>query len=655
MSLILDGSTGISGSAGVIDAETFAGQANTYYTDISARLGYTPLSNVNPSYSGTLTGNTGIINIGSGQFYKDANGQVGIGTTSPSYRLSVKQSANTSSASLGVVSINSANDTFIGIGYDSASDTNRVLSSYISTGAFKPISFWTSDSQRMQIDISGNVGIGTISPTGKLHVAGAMPSITGGNGQLQVFSTDTIAADKGGKIALGGVSGEGGSFDPYGFCYVAGLKENATASNFAGYLSFGTSNSGGSVSEKMRIDSSGNVGIGTTSPVYQLHTVGNTNGNISNAVTNSAAGASAVSRFIALSNAGNATFGMTSSTFTDITGAQDAMLLNANNASGGIAFALDGVVRMKLDSSGNVGIGTVSPTSKIYVTTASSTLYGLISQTPVVGLTAGDYVNMAYFADSRSGSNDGLRIVNVRDSTGSGVGDWGTSSYRIRRSVDQSDAATGVQEEIVFGTNLLAFNTGGSERMRLDSSGNLLVGTTSTNPVASRVNGSGLLAGGGLRVRCSSGVSYFGIDSTSGTNLNFYTDNGSAFVGAGTISSSGSTTTYATSSDYRLKENVQPMSGALDTVLALKPVTYTWKPEFAGTSPNGQGFIAHELQEVVPDCVTGTKDAIDKDGKPQHQGVDTSFLVATLTAAIQELKSIIDQQDARIKTLEGKV
>jgi hypothetical protein len=191
--------------------------------------------------------------------------------------------------------------------------------------------------------------------------------------------------------------------------------------------------------------------------------------------------------------------------------------------------------------------------------------------------------------------------------------------------------------------------------MRLDSSGNLLVGTTSTNPVASRVNGSGLLAGGGLRVRCSSGVSYFGIDSTSGTNLNFYTDNGSAFVGAGTISSSGSTTTYATSSDYRLKENVQPMSGALDTVLALKPVTYTWKPEFAGTSPNGQGFIAHELQEVVPDCVTGTKDAIDKDGKPQHQGVDTSFLVATLTAAIQELKSIIDQQDARIKTLEGKV
>ena len=106
------------------------------------------------------------------------------------------------------------------------------------------------------------LGVGTIAPSGKLHVAGAMPAIAGGNGQLQVFSTDALAADKGGKISLGGVSGQGGAFDPYGFCYVAGLKENATASNFAGYLSFGTSNSGGSLSERQRIDSAGIVTMG---------------------------------------------------------------------------------------------------------------------------------------------------------------------------------------------------------------------------------------------------------------------------------------------------------------------------------------------------------------------------------------------------------
>ena len=70
----------------------------------------------------------------------------------------------------------------------------------------------------------------------------------------------------------------------------------------------------------------------------------------------------------------------------------------------------------------------------------------------------------------------------------------------------------------------------------------------------------------------------------------------------------------------------------------LKPVTYDWIAD----KSKGQGFIAHELQAVVPECVTGEKDAVDADGKPVYQGIDTSFLVATLTAAIQELKAEVD-------------
>ena len=132
------------------------------------------------------------------------------------------------------------------------------------------------------------------------------------------------------------------------------------------------------------------------------------------------------------------------------------------------------------DASGNVGIGDSSPTSKLEIATASTTAYGLISRTPVVGLTAGDYVNMAYFSDSRGDSNDGLRIVNIRDSTGTGVGDWPTSSFRIRRSVDQSNAASGVQEEIVFGNDLLAFRTASAERLRIDASGNVGIATGGT-------------------------------------------------------------------------------------------------------------------------------------------------------------------------------
>jgi hypothetical protein len=97
-----------------------------------------------------------------------------------------------------------------------------------------------------------------------------------------------------------------------------------------------------------------------------------------------------------------------------------------------------------------------------------------------------------------------------------------------------------------------------------------------------------------------------------------------------------------------MKENIAPMLGALSKVAQLKPITYTWKPEFAGTSINSQGFIAHELQAVVPECVNGEKDAVDAEGNPVYQGIDTSFLVATLTAAIQEL-------NAKVTALEEQV
>ena len=131
---------------------------------------------------------------------------------------------------------------------------------------------------------------------------------------------------------------------------------------------------------------------------------------------------------------------------------------------------------------------------------------------------------------------------------------------------------------------------------------------------------------------------YFSSPTTSGDALiRFINPNGTV----GTITTSGSATAYNVSSDHRLKENVQPMTSGLDRVMALKPVTYQWKVD----GGQGEGFIAHELAEVCPQAVTGEKDAVDNEGKPQYQGVDTSFLVATLVSAIQEL-------NARIESLE---
>ena len=92
------------------------------------------------------------------------------------------------------------------------------------------------------------------------------------------------------------------------------------------------------------------------------------------------------------------------------------------------------------------------------------------------------------------------------------------------------------------------------------------------------------------------------------------------------------------------------MVGALAKVQQLKPCTYTWKVD----GSIGQGFIAHELAEVVAGCVTGEKDAVNEDGSIKPQGIDTSFLVATLTAAIQEQQTLIENLTTRLNALEGK-
>jgi len=176
----------------------------------------------------------------------------------------------------------------------------------------------------------------------------------------------------------------------------------------------------------------------------------------------------------------------------------------------------------------------------------------------------------------------------------------------------------------------------GSGQVYKDASGNFMVGTTISS-----------LAGVTMR-SVFTGNEGIGVDLTGAGSADQAMRFGWQGTAVGAIALTSSTTSYVTSSDYRLKNTVEPLTGALTRVAALKPCTYKWNAD----GSDGEGFIAHELAEVCPAAVTGEKDAVDADGNPQYQGIDTSFLVATLTAAIQELKTIVDAQAARINALE---
>ena len=186
----------------------------------------------------------------------------------------------------------------------------------------------------------------------------------------------------------------------------------------------------------------------------------------------------------------------------------------------------------------------------------------------------------------------------------------------------------------------MVFRVNDSERMRIDTSGNLLLGVSSSPLLSTQVLYFDGSARQGLLIKNT-------VNNQSGAAVRFMDYTG-AVSGGGIYFQSSNSISYATSSDYRLKENIAPMTGALTKIQQLKPVTFSWKQD----NSVSQGFIAHELQAVIPQAVNGTKDAIDKDGNPRYQGVDTSYVVATLTAAIQELSAKNDALTARIVALE---
>ena len=267
---------------------------------------------------------------------------------------------------------------------------------------------------------------------------------------------------------------------------------------------------------------------------------------------------------------------------------------------------------LKIDSSNNrVGIGTSSPTYLLDVQQSGS---------PTNTAT----YTMARISGANSTAND-LTLLGPN-----------TSQVRINFG-DENDANIGYIS-YSHATDSMLFVTNNSERVRINSSGNFLIGTTSTTLYSAT-------SGGGIQF-LSNGASAIARDgSASPLYINKTTANGDAiqFRRAGStvgeISLTTGETLYNTTSDYRLKENVVDLEDALDRLLKLKPKQFN----FINDKNNMiDGFLAHEVQEVVHNAVTGEKDAVDEEGNNVYQSIDHSKIIPLLIASAQELKKELD-------------
>jgi hypothetical protein len=234
-------------------------------------------------------------------------------------------------------------------------------------------------------------------------------------------------------------------------------------------------------------------------------------------------------------------------------------------------------------------------------------------------------VGIGTSSPSRTFHSKGASGVGTVAKLESGVTTGTETVYLQLSSTGQSNTDSGYIS--YKNTREMGFWTVDTERMTIDSSGNVLVGGTS------------LAQADSLGIT-QTGIIYSARASGSGQSHNIFY-NGSSVVGS--ITTTTSSTSYNTSSDYRLKENVVELTGATERLKQLKPSRFNF---IADADTTVDGFLAHEVADIVPEAITGTKDAVDADGNPEYQGIDQSKLVPLLVATIKELEARITQLES---------
>ena len=426
----------------------------------------------------------------------------------------------------------------------------------------------TGGSERLRIDSSGRLGIGTASGTRGLNVEGT------GTASRAFFN------DSSNHKAVEFGADSNGSFQS-----TIGANPHLIYTN-------GT--------ERLRITSTGLVGIGDNSPDRELV--------VKNASSNS-------SIKIEASNA------HTSQLFFSDTDTENVARISVFHGSGSdqnsMLFGTAGSTRLAITSAGKFGFNNISPSAEIELTFDSG------STAPSSG-TAPKGIALSY--GTTDGHNAGIWFS---PGFGDDQGISGISGSRV----------SGYQTDLRFYTNNTNSAAAFTERMRITPSGGVLINRTSATSYGNDLETKGITV---QTDGDTTGMRFNRSDSNAAwVAMRFYVQESQK----GYIQVNTGSVTYSTSSDYRLKENVVSISDGITRLKQLKPYRFNFKSDSSTTL---DGFYAHEASEVVPESVVGTKDAVDSEGNIDPQGIDQSKIVPLLTAALQEAVTKIEVLETRL-------